>query len=34
MLADYQAPPLDAGVDEALREFVARRKASFPDSDV
>ena len=34
MLADYQAPPLDAGVDEALREFVARRKASFPDSDI
>ena len=34
MLAEYQAPPLDPGVDEALRDFVARKKASFPDSDV
>ena len=34
MLAEYEQPPLDPGVDEALREFVARRKASEPDSDV
>ncbi len=34
MLAEYVAPPLDAGVDEALREFVTRRKAAFPDSDI
>ena len=34
MLADYQAPPLDAGVDEALSDFIARRKGSFPDSDI
>jgi trimethylamine--corrinoid protein Co-methyltransferase len=34
MLAEYQAPPLDPGVDEALRDFVAGKKASFPDSEV
>jgi trimethylamine--corrinoid protein Co-methyltransferase len=34
MLAEYEQPPLDPGVDEALREFVTRRKAEFPDSDV
>jgi trimethylamine--corrinoid protein Co-methyltransferase len=33
MLAEYEQPPLDPGVDEALREFVTRRKAEFPDSD-
>ena len=32
MLADYEAPPLDDAVDEALREFIERKKASFPDS--
>lgn len=26
MLAEYQAPPIDPGVDEALREFIERRK--------
>ena len=31
MLARYEAPPIDAGVDEALREFIDRRKASEPD---
>ena len=30
MLAEYEAPPIDAGVDEALRDFIARRKASMP----
>ncbi len=34
MLADYEAPAIDEGTDEALRAFIAERKASFPDSDV
>jgi trimethylamine---corrinoid protein Co-methyltransferase len=34
MLRDYEAPPIDPGVDEALLDFIARRKAAFPDSDV
>jgi trimethylamine--corrinoid protein Co-methyltransferase len=34
MLAEYEAPPIDPGIDEALVEFIARRKGSFPDSDV
>jgi trimethylamine---corrinoid protein Co-methyltransferase len=33
-LAEYQPPPLDPAVDEALNEYVNRRKASFPDSNV
>jgi len=31
-LAEYEAPPLDEGIDEALRDFVARRKASMEDA--
>ena len=31
-LGEYQAPALDPGVDEALQDFIARRKAAFPDS--
>jgi len=34
MLAEYEAPPIDPAIDEALLDFIARRKASFPDSDV
>ena len=34
MLAEYEAPAIDPGVDEALVEFMAQRKASFPDSNV
>ena len=34
MLAEYQAPPLDAAIDDALLDFMARRKASMPDSEV
>jgi trimethylamine--corrinoid protein Co-methyltransferase len=34
MLAEYEAPPIDPGIDEALQEFIAKRKAAFPDSDV
>jgi trimethylamine--corrinoid protein Co-methyltransferase len=30
-LASYEAPPIDAAVDEELCEFVARRKAELPD---
>ena len=30
-LAAYEAPPLDAAREEALREFIARRKAAMPD---
>jgi len=32
LLAAYAPPPLDPGVDEALREFIDKRKASFADS--
>ena len=31
MLADYQVPPLDPGIDEALLDFMARKKAAMPD---
>ena len=34
MLAEYQAPEIDPGVDEALLEFIARKKASMPDAFV
>jgi trimethylamine--corrinoid protein Co-methyltransferase len=33
-LAEYEAPPLDPAVDEALVDFMERRKAAFPDSNV
>jgi trimethylamine--corrinoid protein Co-methyltransferase len=32
MLRQYEAPPIDPGVDEALLDFIARRKASMPDA--
>jgi trimethylamine--corrinoid protein Co-methyltransferase len=32
MLADYAPPPLDPAVEEALRAFVAARKAAEPDA--
>lgn len=34
MLANYQPPAIDPGIDEALLDFVARRKSEFPDSNV
>ncbi len=34
LLEEYVAPPLDAAVDEALLDYINRRKASFPDSNV
>jgi trimethylamine--corrinoid protein Co-methyltransferase len=33
-LAEYEMPPLDPAVDEALNDYINRRKASFPDSNV
>ena len=32
MLASYAAPPIDPGVDEALKEFIVKKKASMPDA--
>jgi trimethylamine--corrinoid protein Co-methyltransferase len=32
MRAEDAAPPIDPGIDEALREFIERRKASMPDA--
>ncbi len=31
-LAEYEAPPLDPAIDEALLDFMARRKGELPDS--
>jgi trimethylamine--corrinoid protein Co-methyltransferase len=32
MLQNYEAPPIDPGIDEALLEFIRTRKASMPDA--
>ncbi|PLX39592.1 MAG: trimethylamine methyltransferase [Hyphomicrobiales bacterium] len=32
MLADYEAPAIDSATDEALKDFVARKKDSMPDA--
>ncbi len=32
MLAEYQAPALDPGIEDALKDYVARRKAGMPDA--
>lgn len=34
MLQEYEIPPLDPAKDEALQEFIEKRKSSFPDSNV
>jgi trimethylamine--corrinoid protein Co-methyltransferase len=34
MLAEYEPPAIDPGVDEALNEFIAKKKAAVPDSNV
>ena len=34
MLGDYQKPALDAGIEEALNDYVARRKSEMPDAFV
>ncbi len=31
LLREYEAPPIDPGVDEALLDFIARRKGEMPD---
>jgi trimethylamine--corrinoid protein Co-methyltransferase len=33
MLNEYEAPALDPAVDEALLEFIAKRKSEFADRD-
>ena len=33
MLRDYEPPPLDAAVDEALQSYIERRKSEFEDRD-
>ncbi len=32
LLSNYQAPPVDPGVDESIRDFMRRRKEALPDS--
>jgi trimethylamine--corrinoid protein Co-methyltransferase len=32
LLNDYEAPPMDPAVDEALKDYVARRKTELPDA--
>ncbi|MEL7467326.1 MAG: trimethylamine methyltransferase family protein [Pseudomonadota bacterium] len=32
MLEDYEAPPIDPGVDEELKAYVARRRRELPDA--
>ena len=34
MLAEYEEPEIDEGVDAELRDWIERKKASFPDSNV
>jgi trimethylamine--corrinoid protein Co-methyltransferase len=34
MLAEYEPPPIDEATDEDLREWIEKKKASFPDSNV
>lgn len=34
LLEEYEAPPLDEAVDEALLAYMNRRKAEFPDSNI
>ena len=33
-LAEYQPPPMDEAVDEALRDYIARKKEIYPDSEI
>jgi trimethylamine--corrinoid protein Co-methyltransferase len=34
MLAEYEPPQIDEAVDEELKDWIERQKASFPDSNV
>ena len=31
MLAEYQPPAIEPGLDEALKDFIAQRKSEMPD---
>src|SRR5262249_21201077 len=33
MLAEYEAPAIDPGIDEALKEVITKKKAAVPDSN-
>ncbi len=33
LLAEYQEPKLDPGIDEALRDYIARREREIPAAD-
>jgi len=33
LLRSYEAPPLDPGIDEALRDYIARREIEIPAMD-
>ena len=33
MLKEYEEPKLDAGIDEALRDYIARRELEIPAAD-
>ena len=34
MLREYEAPPMDPAINEALLDYVKKRKESFSDSNV
>ena len=34
MLSDYELPPLDPAIDEALLAYINERKDSFEDSNI
>ena len=34
LLAEYERPPFDPEIDEALLAFIKQRKASFEDSNI
>ena len=34
MLSDYELPPLDPAIDEALLAYIKERKDSFEDSNI
>ena len=33
MLNEFEAPPIDPAIDEALVAYMTERKAAFPDSN-
>ena len=34
MLGEYETPSLDPGIDDAIRDYIVKRKESFPDSNI